>query len=87
MTTFKTLRKVKDWQEQRAELGWTVAEEIRWDDEPIFDDVTGEQVDIVNIFETHYNDEDGGYVGVLHVTIGDDYTEAEFMPFTFVGME
>jgi hypothetical protein len=77
-----TLKDAKTWMEHRSELGWTIVQTCRFDDEPLFDD-NGVTIDIVNVFDYHYNDENGNYVGCLQVVIGDDYTEASFEEMSF----
>lgn len=80
----QTIKNPTEWLEQRSELGWTIVDEIRCN-EPIFDEVTGEQ-EIVALTEYHFEDEGQGYAGILQISVGNGWSLAEFMPFTFVGM-
>lgn len=80
----RTIKHPSDWLQLQQELGWTIVDENRCN-EPIFDEVTGEQVEMVALTEYHLNGEDGYYAGVLQISVGNGWTESEFTAFTFSG--
>lgn len=80
--TFKSssLKKTHDFMVKLEKLGYVVADEIKWDNEPYFDKY-GFLVEKVDVTDYHYNDSDGFYVGTLQVAVGDTITKASFLEY------
>lgn len=65
---------------EMEEQGFTIVDTMVFDSEPIFSEDGDEE--LVTVTEYHFQDENGGYAGVLQVTKGEDWTEANFLSFT-----
>lgn len=75
----QTIKDPSDWLQLKLEQGWSVLEEQR-SNEPIFSE--DGQSELVWVTEYHLEDEDGGYAGVLSVTVGAGWTDVEFVEFS-----